>query len=130
MSILEFSADYFEQIVKIGEEYFLLKEASGEAANKWTDMTSKKTIIKDGQVVAVKNPSETGPYLISLCMTVCDKEGVETLSEKTKRPIRVTHTQIEAWPNRVQKALFKKIVEVSDLDPGDEEEDDADEGKS
>lgn len=124
--VWEIEADYFEQIIKIGDKYYLLREASGEAANKWTNFTSKKTIMKDGAVVGVNNPADTGPYLISLCLTHCDKDGVEEKDSKDK-PVPVSISEIESWPNRIQKSLFYKIIEISNLNP---EEEDEEEGKS
>lgn len=113
--------DFFEEVVQIGGERYLLREASGKAANAFQNEAAKKSILKDGDVVGVRNPADTAPMLISLCMVECDSEGLPKTTDKGKE-IPVTVAKIESWPNKVQKALFHKLLTVSDLDPTKEDE--------
>lgn len=113
--------DFFEEVIQIGGEHYLLREASGKAANIFQNEAAKKSVFKDGQVVSVRNPADTAPMLISLCLVECDSEGLPKTTDKGKE-IPVTVAKIESWPNKIQKALFKKILEVSDLDPSKEDD--------
>ncbi len=83
---------------------YVLREASGDAAvryrNKLLDGT---TLGPEGNVVKVIGMANVEPFLVSLCLF--DEKG---------RPVKCE--LIRSWPARIQKALFEKVKEISELD--------------
>jgi hypothetical protein len=114
----EFNFDTLAPIevpVKIAGRNYVLREATGEAAGKYRaaslrgaeithdDETGQRTIKR------LESAADVEPLLVSLCLfDVTD--GERTVSIET----------VKAWPARVQRALFEKAKEISQLDEADD----------
>lgn len=96
------------------EVNYVLREASGDAAVRYRNMILKSARLgQGGTPTSVDGMVDCEPFLISRCLfEVCDKGMTVPVPEKT----------IRSWPNRVQKRLFEKVLEISDLDVDDTEE--------
>ena len=94
--------------VNVGEKHYVLKEASGAAAVSYRNaMLRCTTLGADGRATKVDGMAETEPYLVSLCLFTTDNPS---------RPVHIN--VIKSWPSRVQRRLFEKAKEISDLDEG------------
>lgn len=92
-----------------GIEEYELREASGDDACRWKNAIIERTMLgPDGKPTGMKNIADTEPILVSLCLY--------DVSLKKKVPV----SKVRSWPARVQKALFEKAKEISDLDEDDE----------
>lgn len=92
--------------VHVKGEAYTLREASGRAAGKYRNACLECTTIgPDGKPTGFHNVADVEPLLVSLCLF--DENGRN-----------VPQARIEQWPSRVQKALFNKAKEISDLDEG------------
>ncbi len=109
--VLKFDLTPIEIPVEVGQFKYTLKEATGEAVGKYRDAILDCTKLgPDGKPVSVKGLSGVEPLLVSMCLM--DEEN------KSVRP-----SVIQAWPNKIQKALFEKIKEISELDEFEEDTD-------
>ena len=89
---------------------YVLYESTGEAASKFRNYLIADATFVDGKVSKVGKVANAEPLLVSLCLfELVEKDGVET-----ERP--VPEAVVKKWPARVQKALFNRIKEISDLD--------------
>lgn len=101
------SLDFSLAIIEIpvtgpdGKSY-ILKEATGKAANAYRNRALESTEFQNGRPVSVKGLASLESFLISMCL----------FDEKNKP---VPQSVIESWPARVQKKLFEKVKEISDL---------------
>ena len=93
-----------EVTYNIGGIDYLLREASGEAAVKFSNAKLKNLVLNDGKVTKVSGMADIQPLLVSLCLT-------EKLSGKP-----VSEATIKSWPSRIQTALFDKAKEISEID--------------
>jgi len=84
-----------------GVQYFL-QEASGDTAVKYRNAAVNCTKFKGGKPDSIANIGDIEPLLVSLCLT--DEKGT-----------RVPEKTIRSWPARLQKELFTRIKEISDL---------------
>lgn len=92
---------------KLGGKSYILKEASGDAVCKYRNALMKSAKMGDDlRVTSVDGIADVEPLLVSLCLF--------EVTEKGHRP--VSTADVRAWPNRVQKALFEKVKEISDLE--------------
>lgn len=89
---------------KIGDVDYILREASGEAAIKFSNAKLANLTLNDGKVTKVAGMANIQPLLISLCLT--EKATGKPVSEAT----------IKGWPSRIQTALFDKAKEISEID--------------
>lgn len=90
----------------------VLYEASGEAASRFRNHIIADATFVDGKLSKVgKSVANAEPLLVSLCLFELVK-GAD--GEETEKP--VTEGAVKKWPARVQKALFDRIKEISDLD--------------
>jgi len=90
--------------------HYELREASGGDACRWRNsLLNKAKIGSDGKPTSFGNIADTEPILVALCLY---PEGSNE---------RVSVDKVRSWPSRIQKALFAKAKEISDLD--DDEED-------
>lgn len=86
-----------------------LKEATGDAAVTWHNaMFSKTKLGPDGKPSSMGAMGDTEPLLVSLCLFPKDSDR------------NVSVVVIRSWPNRIQKSLFEKAKEISDLEEKDE----------
>ena len=94
--------------VIVGDKSYTLREANGGAACQYRNALIECTKLGPGGVpTQLKGIASVEPLLVSLCL----------FDEKGKR---VPTSTIEKWPARVQKALFEKAKEISEL--GEDEE--------
>lgn len=106
--------------VTVGNKKYALKEASGDAAVRYRNAQLGCTELgPDGKPKKIVGIGDTEPLLVSLCLfevTEVDAEG-----NIVKTGANVPVNTIRSWPARIQKALFEKIKEVSEIDKEDEE---------
>lgn len=89
---------------KIGGIDYLLREASGEAAVKFSNAKLANLTLNDGKVIKVVGMANIQPLLISLCL----------IEKATGKPVE--EALIKSWPSRIQTALFDKAKEISEID--------------
>lgn len=88
----------------LGGTLYILREASGEAAVKFSNAKLKNLVLADGKVTKVSGMASIQPFLVSLCL-------IEKATGKA-----VTEETIKSWPSRIQTALFDKAKEISEID--------------
>lgn len=89
---------------RIGDIDYILREASGETAVKFSNAKLKNLVLDDGKVTKVSGMANIQPLLISLCLT--EKASGKPVPEEI----------IKSWPSRIQTKLFDKAKEISDID--------------
>lgn len=91
--------------VNIDGEDYELREASGNAACQYRDLIIGNLTLGDsGKPQKISHIASAEPLLVSLCLfKVGEKE-------------HVPQSKVASWPARIQKKLFKKVKEMSDLD--------------
>jgi hypothetical protein len=95
-----------EKVMLGGHEYEL-REATGEAATTYRNAMLKATQLgPNGKPKSLDGFANAEPLLVSLCLF--KKDGVGWSS--------VDLDVIKSWPSRVQKELFNRAKEMSDLD--------------
>lgn len=103
--------------VQIGGVDYWLEEASGEAAVKYRNAVMGCTQLgNDGKPSRIIGLGETEPMLVSLCLYKLVKIG----NEEKKQYVSVQ--TIKGWPAKIQKGLFKRIMDISDLREEEETE--------
>lgn len=96
--------------VRIGTNDYILREATGDVACKYRNAMMRSTKLNaEGQPAYVDGFADIEPLLISMCLFQILKEG-----EATKR-IPVSLANVRLLPCRVQKALYAKAVDISEL---------------
>jgi hypothetical protein len=91
--------------VRIGKDLYDLYEASGASGVHFKNAQMETRVYgPDGVLVGLRNVANLEPLLVSLCLFKKDSD------------VPVAKSVITGWPFRIQKALFDKIVEISDLD--------------
>lgn len=100
-----------EEPVKIRDKdgtvrQYVLREASGGAATRYRNAALSCHLYNDeGRLVGFKDLASVEPLLVSLCIfEVTDKGEVPVLK-----------AVVESWPNHVQKQLFERALEMSDI---------------
>lgn len=92
----------------MGNDY-LIKEASHGAASQYRNaVMACTTFNQDSGAITIKGIANTEAFLISLCMFNITPEG--------EQGSPVALTEINKWPNRYLKPIFKHIREISDLE--------------
>lgn len=94
--------------VTLGDQRYVLREASGEAAERYQAAVLRGARLADGKVVGM-DLSGVESLLVSLCLV--DHEG---------KPVPLS--QVKSWPARIQKALFEKAMDISGLREQETEE--------
>lgn len=98
--------------VKIQGKKYVLREATGDAVCKWRNSMMKSTrLSNDGKVTSMDGMADSEPLLVSLCLfelyeKVNGSQGERQVDVKTVR----------SWPARIQKSLFDKLKQMSQLD--------------
>lgn len=82
---------------------YTLWEASADAGVKYRDGIAKRVRIKDGKPSGLEGHADLEAPLIAACLK--DPDG-KLVPEAT----------IKAWPHRVQRAIFNKLKEMSQLE--------------
>lgn len=96
-----------EEVHKIGQTEYVLKEASGEAAIKWRNAEQAcYEYGSEGNISKITGLAETIPLLVSMCLFERNGQG--------DKP--VTIGQVKAWPDRIQQQLYQRAKELSNLD--------------
>ncbi len=108
--------------VTIGGKKYVLKEASGDAAVKYRNCLLKATKLgPEGKPSSIDGMADAEPLLVSLCLfqiaTSVNKLG-DAVTAELPVPIHV----VRGWKNQVQKGLFARIKEISDLDENETKE--------
>ncbi len=105
MSDLDFSSIEIREVPVVdpkGNEY-ILREASGKAATDHRNAIMSCAIFgPDGKVVSYKDLSSVEAKLVAACLW----------DDKGRNP---SVQLVQSWPARVQKVLFEKAKELSDI---------------
>ncbi len=104
--------------VTIGDDKYVLVEASGAAACEWQNSLLRGTRLgPDGRPESLDGMADAEPKLVSLCLFRILSDGPQIGGR-----VPVALTTIKGWPGRVQRLLYKKAREISQLDDEDTEE--------
>lgn len=104
--------------VRVGKLDFVLREASGEAAVKYTNAKLKRlTLGSDGKPSTFQGMGDLEPYLVSLCLFTAKRERPEL----NNQPLH--EVEIRSWPHKVQKKLFEVAKQISEIDQDQSKED-------
>jgi len=86
-----------------GKEY-MLEEASCDAARAYRNAVSQCRVYNsEGDVVGMKNLADCEPVLVSKCLFTKEDH------------LNVPQELILTWPSRVQKPIFDKAMEISQM---------------
>lgn len=88
--------------VKIAGKDYILREASGGAAEKYRDASIAGMTFTDGKLTRVEGLAGVESLLVSLCLF-------------NDKGLPVPLSLIRSWPSRVQKRLFERAKKISDL---------------
>jgi hypothetical protein len=92
-----------EQVTAPDKKVYTLREANGKAATDHRNAIMASTQFgPDGKVTGVKNLASVEAVFVAACLW----------DEKNRNPTVVT---VSSWPARVQKALYEKAKELSDM---------------
>lgn len=91
-----------ERPVVIGNEKYVLRETSGDAAVQYENARIRCHEYQGGVLVRVKDPANLEPLLVSLCLF--DDGG---------KP--VPEAKVRGWPSRVQQGLYDAAREISGM---------------
>jgi len=108
--LLDFSTSRKEVTVHIDKQPFILVEASGEAVVFYRNFILERTTLKDGSASKLRGIADAEPEILSRCLFKVDGDERKNVSVGT----------IKSWPNRIQKALFDRLKDISDLDVDEE----------
>lgn len=104
------SVDPIEVPVTIGGKGYTLKEASGKAGAAYRNGIMRATTLgPDGKAQRVDGIADLEAMLVSMSLYDDDTGKL------------VPRTVIDGWPDRIVKALFSKLDEISDLEAAQEE---------
>ena len=112
--LMEFDLTPVEVPVKIGGADYILREATGATSIAYQNaiINSTKPGL-DGQPTQITSGlSAIEPMLVSKC-----------LFDSENKPVK--QDVIKSWPSRVQKVLYRKIKEISDLDESGEQDEES-----
>lgn len=112
--------------VKIGSQHFVLLEADGDAVNKWRNANAKAAKVSAGadgkvKILGFENLAESESILIAGCLyyaRVPKEDGFTVKRDNEGFPDKtqlVPIQRIKGWPARISKALYDRILEISDL---------------
>lgn len=107
-----------ERPVSIGGKSYVLKEASADSVCKWrNNMMKSAKLGPDGKPVSMDGIADSEPYLVSLCLFERDTDKEGKVRDRSV-PVNV----VRGWPNRIQRALFQVVRNISDLGDDDSAE--------
>lgn len=96
--------------VSVAGKKYVLREASGDAACRYRNALLKSTRLgPEGKPSVIDGLADVEPLLVSLCL-------FEVLSDGTLAKGPVPAHVIRSWPARIQKALFERAKQISDLE--------------
>lgn len=109
--------------VKIKGKRYVLREASGDAAGRYRSASLHGVEISHGEdgertIRKIESIADVEPLLISRCLYKADGDGVvPLLADGEPDPNGLVPMEtIKRWPAKVQKRLFEKAKEISELD--------------
>lgn len=104
--------------VKVGQLEFVLREATGESAVKYTNAKLKRLSLgADGKPSSFAGMGDLEPYLVSLCLFTAKRERPELNNQP------VHEADIRAWPHKIQKKLFDIAKQISEIDQDQSKDD-------
>lgn len=96
--------------VVIGNEEYVLKEASGDTAVKYRNMLLRATKMTDGKVSGIDGMADAEPFLVSACLfRIVDMKG-------TRTEVPVALAAVRAFKDSLLKSLFERVKKISGLD--------------
>jgi hypothetical protein len=96
--------------VKFKDKHYVLREASGKAARIYRNASLACIVLgPEGKPSMIRNLANVEPLLVSLCLW--EKPNPEASAVKP-----VTQDFVETMPSKLQKRLYAKAKEISDLD--------------
>ncbi len=97
------SATLREVPITIGEKKYILREANGEAATAWRNAKSEAiTLSSKGKPIGAKGIANSDPAFLSRCLFDCENN-------------RISLAEIQGWPDKIQKTLVERLLQISDL---------------
>jgi len=101
--------------VYLAGKSYILREASGDAACKYRNaMLACTRLGPDGKPSSIQGMADIEPLLVSMCLYNAE-EGDKSFGKCV--PLNI----IRSWPSRVQKSLYDKVKEISEIGEEDEE---------
>ncbi len=117
MEPMKFSLDTIQIPVEIGDKEFVLREASGDTACKFTNARMAcGQMGPDNTIASWRNIADTEPLLVSLCLFEIERGEDGSITQE--KPTQIS--QIRKWPSRITKELYDKAKEISDIDTNDD----------
>lgn len=112
---LNFDITLTEVPVIIGGDKYILREADGDATCKWQNKMFRATKLNEqGKPVGLDNVADVEPFFLSLCLYPVVK------GEVAAKP--VPETTIRKWPHGVIDKLYKRLLDISNLNKKDTKE--------
>jgi len=108
------SLEPIEVPVKIDGQAYVLCEATGEGAIQYTNGKQACMQWSDGNVTGVNGIANLWPQLLYHCLFKVGEDGKRS---------KLSQTAIRQWPHRIQKPLFDRAVEISELEADNTVED-------
>jgi len=112
---LEFDLEPRRVKVRIGQSWYWLQEASGDAGTKFKSAAIAAARMDDGKVVGVQGVADVEPKLVAACLY--EMRGKDDPAYKVTRhngdPVHVTEEFVRSIPGRIQSVLFDKVMEMS-----------------
>lgn len=100
-------------VISPENENYILREADGGAAVRFTDERARCVQFEDGGMSGVEGPGKLPILLLSLCLFETDDHGDILLNKPVNPNI------IKCWPDRVIQQLFDKAKEISEIEQDD-----------
>lgn len=92
-----------------------LHEATEDDVVKWRDRSMSQAQMaqsKRGKIdLRMGAVADSDAYLVSLCLKEITKDGLYSVS----------FAEVKSWPSRVVKPIFRKLIEISEIDEDEEE---------
>jgi len=101
--------------VSIGDDNYVLRESSGDAACRYRNLITS-CAKRQGEDMVINGPiADAEPLWVSMCLFKVDADG-----NTAKNHVKVE--TVRSWPERVVKILVAKLQEISPIDSdGDED---------
>lgn len=87
-------------------ERYVVREASTAAAVAYRNSNSRASRYEDGKFVGLDGLADSEPLLVGLCTFKVDDKGGASGAP-------VGHEAVMKWPDRVQRALYDIVKEIS-----------------
>ena len=98
--------------VKIGDQDYILYEASTEAAVMFRNRSASKVRLENGKVAGISDVASVEPFLVGMCLHEVSKEGIP--SEKP-----ITEAAARKFKYSIVKKIYETAVRISELDESD-----------